>query len=159
MDCLVSVICDSIPKGSKFAGPGNSRKQSAGHKCHLMQRWHCRHARVDPFMKSHPDANSEPLDIEDLVALGNSSGGPCPYFLSREMASNADIIFMPVSSTRLTPHHIFQGPRMALLELCCPWSPVYYLRQLLRSAVQLSGGCSHANGYEGHHVAQRNTSL
>lgn len=55
----------------------------------------CRHARVDPFLKSHPDANSEPLDIEDLVSLGKS-GGPCPYFLSREMATNADIIFMPV---------------------------------------------------------------
>ncbi len=38
--------------------------------------------------------NSEPLDIEDLVKLGQSSG-PCPYLLSKEMAGSADIVFMP----------------------------------------------------------------
>ena len=47
-------------------------------------------------MKRNPDANAEPLDIEDLVRLGAGASGPCPYFLSREMAANADIVFMPV---------------------------------------------------------------
>ena len=45
-------------------------------------------------MKSNPDVNSEPLDIEELVAIGQG-GGPCPYFLSREMAACADLILMP----------------------------------------------------------------
>lgn len=59
---------------------------------------------MEPFLRSHPDANSEPLDIEDLVSLGKSANGPCPYFLSREMASNADIIFMPVRALSAAMH-------------------------------------------------------
>jgi regulator of telomere elongation helicase 1 len=42
----------------------------------------------------HPDANGEALDIEELVRLG-SSGGPCPFYLSRDMAATAQIVFMP----------------------------------------------------------------
>lgn len=53
------------------------------------------HNRVEGFMKRNPDANAEPMDMEDLAKLGNSSSGPCPYFLSRDMAANADIVFMP----------------------------------------------------------------
>ena len=33
-------------------------------------------------------------DIEDLVQQGRA-GGPCPYFLSREMAAGADLVLMP----------------------------------------------------------------
>lgn len=47
-------------------------------------------------MKRNPDANAEPMAMEDLAALGNSASGPCPYLLSREMAATADIVFMPV---------------------------------------------------------------
>lgn len=54
----------------------------------------CRGNQVDSFFSSHPDVNAEPLDIEDLVTLGRSSG-PCPYLLSKEMAASADIVFMP----------------------------------------------------------------
>ena len=54
----------------------------------------CRGNEVERFIGSHPDVNGEPLDIEDLVKLGQSSG-PCPYLLSKEMASSADIVFMP----------------------------------------------------------------
>ena len=49
---------------------------------------------MDSFISGHPDVNAEPLDIEDLVSLGRSSG-PCPYLLSKEMASTAEIVFMP----------------------------------------------------------------
>ena len=45
-------------------------------------------------MQSHADMNAEPLDIEDLVKLGQMSG-PCPYLLSKEMAASAEIVFMP----------------------------------------------------------------
>jgi DEAD_2 len=64
-----------------------------------------RHNRVAPFMKRNPDANAEPMDIEDLTALGNSASGPCPYFLSREMAATADIIFMPAGFPLLLSMH------------------------------------------------------
>ena len=45
-------------------------------------------------MKANPDVNSEPRDIEDMVELWQS-GGPCPYFLSREMVAGADLVLMP----------------------------------------------------------------
>ena len=54
----------------------------------------CRGNEVDSFMQSHADVNAEPLDIEDLVKLGQLSG-PCPYLLSKEMAASAEIVFMP----------------------------------------------------------------
>ena len=54
----------------------------------------CRGNEVDSFLSSHADVNAEPLDIEDLVKLGQMSG-PCPYLLSKEMAASADIVFMP----------------------------------------------------------------
>ena len=45
-------------------------------------------------MKKHPEANTEPLDIEDLVKIGQVQG-PCPYFLSRDMTGSAELVFMP----------------------------------------------------------------
>ena len=53
-----------------------------------------RHTELEPFMKKHPEANTEPLDIEDLVKIGQVQG-PCPYFLSREMTGGAELVFMP----------------------------------------------------------------
>ena len=50
--------------------------------------------RVDAYLKAHPDANSEAADIEDLVQQGRA-GGPCPYFLSRDMVAGADLVLMP----------------------------------------------------------------
>jgi regulator of telomere elongation helicase 1 len=52
------------------------------------------HRNVEPFLKKNPDTNETIMDIEDLTKLG-SSWNLCPYFLSRDMAANADIIFMP----------------------------------------------------------------
>lgn len=68
----------------------------------------CRHfIAVDAYLQSHGGLSSEPLDIEDLVYLGRSSGpahhggtcGPCPYFLSRTMAN-----VRPSTSPLLTSH-------------------------------------------------------
>ncbi|KAL3680444.1 hypothetical protein R1sor_023400 [Riccia sorocarpa] len=55
----------------------------------------CTHQnRVADYMKSHPDLGLDPIDIEDLVKIGRTQG-PCPYYLSRELHSSADIIFLP----------------------------------------------------------------
>lgn len=45
-------------------------------------------------MQKNPDTNHEPLEIEQLVKLGNIRG-PCPFYLAREMARTADLVFMP----------------------------------------------------------------
>jgi hypothetical protein len=49
-----------------------------------------RHNKVEGFVKANPDVNGEPRDIEELARLG-----PCPFYLARDMASTADIVFMP----------------------------------------------------------------
>ena len=59
------------------------------------------HNEVDRFVQSNSDfGKTDPVDIEDLVHVGQRGKvgggcGPCPYYLSRDMASRADIIFMP----------------------------------------------------------------
>lgn len=50
--------------------------------------------RIDKCI-THPDVTSMPIkDIEDLVTIGKKCTA-CPYYLSREIATTADIIFMP----------------------------------------------------------------
>ena len=56
---------------------------------------------VDRFLRSDPEfGEREPVDIEDLVRLGEKGKvgggcGPCPYYASQDMASRADLIFAP----------------------------------------------------------------
>lgn len=52
------------------------------------------HFNIERFTKSNPDLNSTVLDIEELTKLGTTRT-LCPYFLSREMATTAEIVFMP----------------------------------------------------------------
>ena len=54
----------------------------------------CRYTKVQPYVQQNPDQNGEMMDIEDLNRLGRVRG-PCPFYLSREMAATANIIFMP----------------------------------------------------------------
>jgi len=54
----------------------------------------CRYTKVQPYAQQNPDQNGEMMDIEDLNRLGRVRG-PCPFYLSREMAATANIIFMP----------------------------------------------------------------
>lgn len=44
--------------------------------------------------KEDPDFKLDVLDIEDLVSLGKKHT-VCPYFMTKEIRKNADIIFMP----------------------------------------------------------------
>ena len=55
---------------------------------------HCRYTKVQPYMQQNPDQNGELMDIEDLNRLGRMRG-PCPFYLSREMAATANIVFLP----------------------------------------------------------------
>lgn len=50
--------------------------------------------RVDKCINLPEVATMPVKDIEDLVTIGNNCHA-CPYYMSRELASNADIIFMP----------------------------------------------------------------
>lgn len=56
---------------------------------------------TDRFLRSDPEyGKREPVDIEDLVKLGEKGKvgggcGPCPYFMSQDMAARADIVFAP----------------------------------------------------------------
>lgn len=50
--------------------------------------------RVDKVTSTPDVINTRVKDIEDLVKIGKSCSA-CPYYLSRELATNADIIFMP----------------------------------------------------------------
>lgn len=52
------------------------------------------HYNVERFLKANPDSNTTVMDIEDLYKLGTTRT-LCPYFLSRDMAATADIVFMP----------------------------------------------------------------
>lgn len=51
--------------------------------------------RVEKYVKDRPDINAQAMDIEDLGRLGGQLGGPCPYFLTRTLASTSEMIFMP----------------------------------------------------------------
>ena len=53
-----------------------------------------RNWNVEEFMNKTPEFNSTVRDIEDLVKFGEERT-LCPYFLSREMAASADLVFMP----------------------------------------------------------------
>lgn len=50
--------------------------------------------RVSEYLKGHVELGDEPIDIEDLISIGRIQG-PCPYYLSRELHSSADILFAP----------------------------------------------------------------
>ncbi|XP_055389543.1 regulator of telomere elongation helicase 1 homolog [Condylostylus longicornis] len=63
-------------------------------KIHVTNRSCSFHSRLEE-KKNRPEiAESPVLDIEDLVAIGRKIR-MCPYFGSREISSEADIIFMP----------------------------------------------------------------
>ncbi|XP_051147548.1 regulator of telomere elongation helicase 1 homolog isoform X2 [Andrographis paniculata] len=69
------------------------------HACHALckkrTKRFCSHfSRVKEFVVKNPGIGDDPIDIEDLVNVGRSCG-PCPYFLSREIHRDADILFAP----------------------------------------------------------------
>lgn len=75
------------------------RGKTQTNACHALCKKHkkryCAHfSRVAEFMKINPSLGEEPIDIEDLVNIGRSSG-PCPYYVSRELHKTVDILFAP----------------------------------------------------------------
>lgn len=50
--------------------------------------------RVPDYLKNNPDVGDEPVDMEDLVNIGKDSG-PCPYYITREVHKDVDILFAP----------------------------------------------------------------
>lgn len=52
------------------------------------------HPGVERFMRDHPQAVGQPMDIEDLNRLG-ANHRCCPYYLSRETATEADLVLLP----------------------------------------------------------------
>ena len=49
---------------------------------------------MERYVRHNPDANKQPLDIEELTHMARHDG-PCPYYLTRSMAETADLVFMP----------------------------------------------------------------
>ncbi|RMZ55626.1 hypothetical protein APUTEX25_000209 [Auxenochlorella protothecoides] len=69
--------------------------QAANRACRsLISRRGCKQHDVERFAKGNPDASLEVLDIEDLVRLGTQRQ-LCPFLLSKEYATTADILFVP----------------------------------------------------------------
>lgn len=52
------------------------------------------HGRVDKALESPEVQNQSVMDIEDLVKTGKSCKA-CPYYMSKQMSGQADIVFMP----------------------------------------------------------------
>ncbi|CAK8535776.1 unnamed protein product [Lathyrus sativus] len=63
------------------------RRAKPKHQCNHFQN-------VPEYLKHNPNLGEEPVDIEDLVNIGRTSG-PCPYYLSKELHKAVDIIFAP----------------------------------------------------------------
>lgn len=75
------------------------RGKAQTNACHALckkrtKRFCANFSRVAEFVKKNPGIGDDPVDIEDLVNLGKSSGS-CPYYLSRELHKDVDILFAP----------------------------------------------------------------
>ncbi|EPS57615.1 hypothetical protein M569_17202, partial [Genlisea aurea] len=74
---------------------GKAQTSACQALCKKRSKRFCEHfSRLADFVKSNPCIGDDPIDIEDLLNLGRNSG-PCPYYLSRELHKDADIIFSP----------------------------------------------------------------
>ncbi|WMV22275.1 hypothetical protein MTR67_015660 [Solanum verrucosum] len=74
---------------------GKTQTNACHALCKKRKKRYCAHfSRVAEFMKINPSLGEEPIDIEDLVNIGRSSG-PCPYYVSRELHKTVDILFAP----------------------------------------------------------------
>ncbi|KAK4381734.1 Regulator of telomere elongation helicase 1 [Sesamum angolense] len=74
---------------------GKAQTNACQALCKKRTKRYCAHfSRVTEFVKKNPSIGDDPIDIEDLVNIGRSSG-PCPYYLSRELHKDVDILFAP----------------------------------------------------------------
>ncbi|KAB0350275.1 hypothetical protein FD754_015132 [Muntiacus muntjak] len=70
------------------------RRKVASRSCHFYNNSPCSLPRVSPEKSLEQELASPILDIEDLVRNGTKHK-LCPYYLSRNLKQQADIIFMP----------------------------------------------------------------
>ncbi|KVI06000.1 hypothetical protein Ccrd_015675 [Cynara cardunculus var. scolymus] len=84
---------------------GKTQTNACHFLCQKRTKRYCSHfPRVSEFVKNNPGLGDEPIDIEDLVNIGKSSGPKaltphskcrCPYYMSRELHKVVDILFAP----------------------------------------------------------------
>ncbi|KAF2884481.1 hypothetical protein ILUMI_21698 [Ignelater luminosus] len=76
-----------LKEENNFAKVNMCRLKVRSKSCHF-------NLRVEK-MKSHPCVTESPImDIEDLISMGKSKGF-CPYYMSKELKEEADVVFMP----------------------------------------------------------------
>eukprot|EP00877_Chromochloris_zofingiensis_P002619 jgi/Chrzof1/12358/Cz06g31220.t1 len=82
------------PKVSKMTG-GAANFACKGLVHHKQCQWHNKQ-RLDRTVSELNSAEvpADPPDIEDLLKVGRTAG-VCPYFLSRDLTPDADLVFMP----------------------------------------------------------------
>lgn len=76
-----------------------SKSKSKNEDCKsLLEFGDCRLFRQVPRIQNHPQlrqgGEKQIWDIEDLVKLGGETQA-CPYFASRALADDADLVFCP----------------------------------------------------------------
>ncbi|KAL1551497.1 Regulator of telomere elongation helicase 1 [Salvia divinorum] len=74
---------------------GKAQTNACRALCKKLTKRFCPHfSGAAEFVKKNPGIGDDPIDIEDLVNIGRSSGS-CPYYLSREIHKDVDILFAP----------------------------------------------------------------
>ncbi|GER44162.1 regulator of telomere elongation helicase [Striga asiatica] len=74
---------------------GKAQTNACRALCKRRTKRYCSHfSQVAEFVKKNPRIGDDPIDIEDLVNIGKSCGA-CPYYLSREIHKDVDILFAP----------------------------------------------------------------
>ncbi|KAF3515488.1 hypothetical protein DY000_02062050 [Brassica cretica] len=74
---------------------GKALSNACHYLCKKRGKRQCNHFnRVPDYLKHNPQIGDEPVDIEDLVNIGKGSG-PCPYYITREVHKDVDILFAP----------------------------------------------------------------
>ncbi|XP_056847234.1 regulator of telomere elongation helicase 1 homolog isoform X2 [Raphanus sativus] len=74
---------------------GKALSNACQYLCKKRGKLQCNHFnRVPEYLKHNSHIGDEPVDIEDLVNIGKGSG-PCPYYITREVHKDVDILFTP----------------------------------------------------------------
>ncbi|XP_010538012.1 PREDICTED: regulator of telomere elongation helicase 1 [Tarenaya hassleriana] len=74
---------------------GKALANACQYLCRKRGNRQCEHFnRVPDYLKHNSHLGEEPIDIEDLINIGKESG-PCPYYVTRELQKDVDILFAP----------------------------------------------------------------
>ncbi|CAL1377958.1 unnamed protein product [Linum trigynum] len=74
---------------------GKAQSNACRFLCRKSAKRQCAHfSQTSAYVKQNPHLGDEPVDIEDLVKIGQQFG-PCPYYISRELSKVVDILFAP----------------------------------------------------------------